>query len=172
MLVVISTVAGGQEKQPEPAARTVIAEVVKAYGGAQALATIRTVFAKGHVEAFMRGDEGTSIRYFQRPRKLRAELVYKHSAETRILNGSRGWRSSDNKVLAEVAGPPFLGMVYQYKYLDLPFGFLDDNYTVTLMPREKLHDADVDVLALSDAEGPPMRVYVDVKTRMILKVVG
>ena len=128
--------------------------------------------AKGAVKAFMLGDEGTSNRYFQRPRKLRAELAYKKSTETRILNGARGWRSSNGKPLTEVIGPPFLGMVYQYKYLDLPFGFLDNSYTITLLPRETLHGETTDVLLLSDAEGPPMRVYVDAKTHLIARVVG
>jgi hypothetical protein len=167
-----AALAAGQEKQPATPERLIVDEVLKAYGGEQALGRIKTVFAKGAVKAFMLGDEGMSTRYFQRPRKLRAELAYKNSAETRILNGSRGWRSSNGKPLAEVIGPPFLGMVYQYKYLDLPFGFLDNGFTISLLPREKLHDMDVDVLLLADAEGPPMRVYLDVKTRLIARVAG
>lgn len=171
-LVITASLATGEEKTPVVPERLLVAEILKAYGGEQALGKIRTVFAKGHIDAFMQGDEGTSTRYFQRPRKLRAELVYKNSAETRILNGSRGWRRSNNKPPAEVIGPPLLGMVYQYKYLDLPFGFLDNSYTITLLPRETLHGEAVDVLLLSDAEGPPMRVYVDAKTHLIARVVG
>lgn len=165
----LATTSFAADPAPE---RVIVAEVIKSYGGIKALEGIRTVYAQGQITAFMQEDEGTSRRYFQRPRKLRAELTYKKSSETRIINGSRGWRRSNNKPAAEVIGPPFLGMAYQYKYLDLPFGFLDNGYQITLLSREKLNGDDVDVLQLSDPEGPPMRVYINVKTRLIAKVVG
>ncbi len=171
-LVVTASAAIGEEKGAPAPERLLVAECIKAYGGEQALRKVRTVFATGHIEAFMQGDEGTSTRYFQRPGKLRAELTYKRSAETRILNGSRGWRRSDDRPMAEVIGPPLLGMVYQYKYLDLPYGFLDNNYKITLLPPETVHGEAADVLSLSDAEGPPMRVYLDAKTHLIVRVVG
>lgn len=149
-----------------------IAQVIDAYGGSKALANVRTVFASGHISAFMQGDEGTSTRWFQRPRKLRAQLVYNKSAELRIINGKKGWRSSNGKPPVEVIGPPFLGMVYQYKYLDLPFGFLDNEFSVRLLPRETLNGRTVDVLQLSDQEGPPMRLYIDGETHLIARVAG
>lgn len=149
-----------------------IREVIEAYGGEKALAGITSIYAKGSIEAFMRGDRGVSTRYFKRPRKLRAELAYQKSSETRILNGFRGWRGSGGEPLREVHGPAYLAMAYQFKYLDLPFGFLDKGYKITYLGRENLRGAPVEVLQLVDNEGTIMRVYVDAGTRLIARVVG
>ncbi len=145
---------------------------MSAYGGERALARVWSVYAKGSIEALMRGDRGVSTRYFKRPRKLRAELVYQHSSETRILSGFRGWRGSNGEPLQEVHGPPYLAMAYQYKYLDLPFGFLEKGYKVTYLGRASLHDIPVEILQLADNEGTVMRVYVDAVTHLIARVVG
>ncbi|HEY6872852.1 MAG TPA: hypothetical protein VI298_09030 [Geobacteraceae bacterium] len=152
-------------------ATSLIKEVIAAYGGEEALARITSVYTKGSIEAFMRGDKGVSTRYFKRPRKLRAELVYQHSSETRILNGFRGWRGSNGE-LAEVHGPPYLAMAYQYKYLDLPFGFLDAGYKITYLGRGSLRGVPVETLQLLDNEGTVMRVSIDAGTHLIARVVG
>lgn len=161
--------AGESAESPVP---TLIKEVIAAYGGEARLSRITSVYAKGSIEAFMRGDRGTSTRYFKRPRKLRAELVYQKSAETRILNGFRGWRGSAGEPLPEVHGPPYLAMAYQFKYLDLPFGFLDKGYKITYLGRETLRTLPVGVLQLEDNEGTIMRVYIDAGTHLIVRVVG
>lgn len=149
-----------------------IKKVLAAYGGEASLARITSVYSTASIEAFMRGDRGSSTRFFKRPRKLRAELVYQHSSETRILNGFRGWRGSNGEPLREVHGPPYLAMAYQYKYLDLPFGFLDRGYKITYVGKETLHEKPVEILQLVDNEGTIMRVYIDAGTYLIVKVVG
>lgn len=149
-----------------------IKEVIVAYGGEKALAGITSIYAKGSIETFMRGDRGVSTRYFKRPRKLRAELAYQKSSETRILNGFRGWRGSGGEPLREVHGPSYLAMAYQFKYLDLPFGFLDKGYKISYLGRENLRGGPVEVLLLADNEGTVMRVYIDAGTRLIAKVLG
>jgi hypothetical protein len=151
---------------------TFIKEVIAAYGGETHLSLITSVYATGSIEAFMRGDRGISTRYFKRPRKLRAELVYQKSSETRILNGFRGWRGNGGEPLREVHGPSYLAMAYQFKYLDLPFGFLDKGYKITYLGRETLHALPVEVLQLVDNEGTIMRVYIDAGTHLIVRVVG
>ena len=152
-------------------ATTLINDVIAAYGGKAALARITSVYTVGAIEAFMRGDRGVSTRYFKRPRKLRVELVYLKSSETRILNGFRGWRGSSEPP-REVHGPSYLAMAYQYKYLDLPFGFLEKGYKTSYLGRDALHATPVDILQLEDNEGTLMRVYVDVGTHLIVRVVG
>ena len=147
-----------------------IREVIAAYGGEKTLAKIRNVYSKGSIRTLMREETGISTRYFQRPRKLRAELFYPHASETRIINGFRGWRGSDSVPLREVHGPPYLAMSYQFKYLDLPFGFLDKGYRITYLGREKLDGVAVEVLQLVDDEGPAMRVSIDPGTRLIKRV--
>ncbi len=167
----ISSPLAGKEKEGFPTT-SFIRKVISAYGGEQALARVNSVYAKGSIEALMRGDRGISTRYFKRPRKLRAELVYHHSSETRILNGFRGWRGSDGEPLQEVHGPPYLAMAYQYKYLDLPFGFLEQGYKITYLGRASLHGVPVETFQLTDNEGPVMRVSVDAVTHLIARVAG
>jgi hypothetical protein len=151
---------------------SLIADVIAAYGGEKALAKITTVYTKGSIQTLMRDEKGISTRYFKRPRKLRAELFYTHASETRIVNGFQGWRGSDSVSLREVHGPSYLAMVYQFKYLDFPFGFLDKGYKITFLGSETLHGVPVEVLQLVDDEGPTMRVYVDSVTHLITRVVG
>jgi len=152
--------------------KKIISGVVKAYGGDAALGKVRTVVVRGTIRGFVKGDQGSYQRYYERPRKLRVETVYDRSAETRVLNGERGWRGSNGAPLTEVKGPPFLAMAYQYKYLDLPLGLLDHPYRISYGGKETLGGTEVDVLLLSDPEGPPMRVYIDSRTRIIRRVAG
>ncbi len=164
--------ASADEAQTGFQQESFIREVLQAYGGEKALANIKTVYSKGSIRTFMRDEKGISTRYFKRPRKLRAELFYPHASETRIVSGFQGWRGSDTITLREVHGPPYLAMVYQFKYLDLPFGFLDKGYKITYLGRETLREIPVEVLQLVDDEGPVMRVYIDSATRLITRVAG
>jgi len=61
-------------------------------------------------------------------------------------------------------------MAYQFKYLDLPFGFLDKGYRITWLGRENLDGAAMEVLQLIDDEGPTMRVSIDSGTHLIKRV--
>jgi hypothetical protein len=170
--VLPATTAHAAGESAEFPINTFIKEVIAAYGGEPRLARITSVYAKGSIEAFMRDDRGISTRYFKRPRKLRAELVYQKSSETRILNGFRGWRGNGGEPLREVHGPSYLAMAYQFKYLDLPFGFLDKGYKITYLGRETFRALPVEVLQLVDNEGTVMRVDIDAGTRLIARVVG
>lgn len=164
--------ASAEDVKPPLRKTSIITDVIAAYGGEEVLAKIKTVYTKGSIHTLMRDEKGISTRYFKRPRKLRAELFYTRGSETRIVNGFQGWRGSDSVSLREVYGPPYLAMAYQFKYLDLPFGFLDKGYKITYLGGELLHGVPVEVLQLVDDEGPTMRVYVDSVTHLITRVVG
>jgi hypothetical protein len=164
--------ACAEEGKAEFQTTSFIKEVITAYGGEKALANIKSVYSKGSIQTFMRNEKGISTRYFKRPRKLRVELFYPHASETRIVNGFKGWRGSDTTPLREVHGAPYLAMVYQFKYLDLPFGFLDKGYRITHIGHETFKGTPVEVLQLDDDEGPTMRVYIDSATHLITRVVG
>ena len=164
-------VAAAAQPETTAAVATLVGKVMAAYGGEAALKKIATVYAKGVIETVLRQDGGTSTRYFKRPRKLRAELAYKNSSETRILSGFRGWRGSSGQALREVHGPPYLAMAYQAKYLDLPFGFLDKSYSISHAGSEQVDSVTAQVLRLEDNEGTVMRVYID-PTGLIIRVAG
>lgn len=152
--------------------RSLVTKVVSAYGGKGAIEGIKTVYALGDIDAFMRHDHGTYELCFRRSRMLRVETKYDKSRETRILRGDVGYRGMDGPPLARAEGDSLLAIMYQYKHFDLPYGLLKDRYSISLKGGEDLNGNPVVVLHLTDSEGPPMDVYIDTHTFFIVKVTG
>jgi hypothetical protein len=150
---------------------TITSKVVAAYGGKEAITRASRVFAAGRITGLMRGGNGRYARLMERDRKLRVEIEYPGITEIRILNGSRGWRS-ENAPLSEVTGFQYQAMLYQYKQLDLPYGLMTGQYTVKDAGKAQVDGIDTEVLELSDKDGPPMKVYVDLKDYRIVMVEG
>ena len=63
-------------------------------------------------------------------------------------------------------------MVYQYKHIDILYGMIHDLYSISRKGKEDLNGKSVEVLHLTDQEGPPMDLYVDATTFFIVKVTG
>lgn len=95
----------------------VVKKTLEAYGGEAALAKVGAIRATGKVTSVMRkGTQGTMVRTFSRPLRLRVEIGYPTEAvEVRVLDGAKGWRHG-----AEVKGPPLDAMVLQAARLALP----------------------------------------------------
>lgn len=164
--------SAAQEEKQTPGIKGLISKTIEAYGGKERIENIKTVYARGTINAFMRGDRGEYVLYFKRDRKLRAELLYSRSPEIRILNGSRGWRGTGRGTLPEVVNNRYLAMVFQYKRFDLPYGLLTDGYTIKDAGPDVINDKKVTVLELSNSEGPRMKMYIDAESFYIVKVSG
>ena len=67
-----------------------IAKVVNAYGGAAAWSKVTSFREIGTVTPAMRPGQGALTREWQRPDKLRVEIVYPTNTEIRIVNGDHG----------------------------------------------------------------------------------
>ena len=147
------------------------AKVVAAYGGAPAIMKAARVYAKGDITLYVAKGKGVYARYMERDRKLRVETVIGDTRELRILRGRRGWRGR-NDDFAEVHDYQLLAMAYQYKQLDLPYGLLKKQYAIKDMGRAALGDMQTEVLGLTGAEGPPMKINVDIRTFRIVRVEG
>ena len=130
------------------------------------------VSAIGDIEALMRQDRGSYELSFKRPRKLRVDIKYQRSSETRVLDGNTGYRGVNDVSLSEVNGPSLVAMVYQYKHFDLPYGLLFGTYSIKTAGKKDLDGKTVEVIHLSDTEGPPMDLYVDAETFHIVRVTG
>ncbi len=152
--------------------KSLVSKIVTAYGGKDVLEKLKSVHASGNIEAFMRQDHGTYEVFLKRPRRLRVETKYQNSSETRILNGDAGYREADGLPFSQVKGDSLLAMVYQYKHTDLPYGLLKNAYSIKIKGGEDLNGKQVEVLHLTGSEGPPMDIYVDVRTFLIVKVTG
>jgi len=175
LLMIFSVITGGRTVTAAGAegrpVKAVISGIIGAYGGEKAVTAAKRVYAQGTITAFMRGDEGTYLRWFERGRRLRVETKYSRSSELRILNGSKGWRGVDGEA-GEVNGFQYLAMIYQYKQVDILYGLMTGQYKV--VPDGSVVDGvtSVDIYRLSDVEGPPMRIFVEPKSGLIVEIEG
>lgn len=171
-LLIPSCISARTNSEALHASNDLVSKVIKAYGGAEAIEKTRAVYARGKIRASVRNDEGTYTRYFMRDRKLRVEIKYSRSSETRIFNGSRGWRGTDRKPLQEVKGHRLFAMGYQYKQLDIAYGLLKNKYTIKDTGQRTRGTKKFAVMELTDEEGPLIEVFVDLDTYLIIYVAG
>lgn len=159
---------------PDEAGRiaSVIGKVIDAYGGKDAVEGIRSLHAKGEIEAFMLSDQGTYELYFKRGRKLLVETKYARSSERRILNGNRGYRSTGALPLEEVYGPRYFAMVYHYKHLNILQDLLKGAYQIQSAGSSSVNGNKAEIFHLSDREGTSMDIYIDEQRSLIIKVTG
>jgi hypothetical protein len=150
---------------------SVVGKIIEAYGGRERLAKVRAVSAEGRITALMRSDEGTYRRTVRRDGNLFVDIVYRRSSERRILHNGRGYSGADGTV-EEVSGPRLQAMVYQYNELNLPYGLLDDTFTVTSLRKDTVNGEAVHVLRLVDRSGMPMDVFVHAVSYRIVKCEG
>ena len=149
---------------------SIINKVIDAYGGKEVIEGMDSLHAKGEIEAFMLHDHGTYELYFKRGRKLRVETKYEHSSELRILNGDRGYRSTDSLPIEEVYGLRYLSMVYQYKHLNILHDLVGGTYQIRSAGRSSVNGNNVEVFRLNDKEGAMMDIYIDAHNSLIVKV--
>jgi hypothetical protein len=149
----------------------VVEKVIEAYGGRERLAKVKSIAAEGKIMALVRGDEGTYRRALRRDGNLFVDIVYSRSSERRILHDNKGYRGTGGKV-EEVSGPRYQAMVYQYNELNLPYGLLDDTFTVHSLRKDTVNGDAVNVLRLADREGNQMDVFVHEENYRIVKCEG
>jgi len=150
----------------------IVSKIVDAHGGIQALSHITTVHAKGFVTAVFRKDEGSYERWLVRDRKLRVETLYSRSKEYRVLNGTRGFRGTANTTMTEVTDQQYEAMVYQYKQLEMPYAFSKRLHKIAYVGEAEVKGKPAVILDVTDEEGPPMKVYADKASFLIVKTAG
>jgi hypothetical protein len=171
MLVTSSIVLQSCEHQPLPNKGSITEKIIEAYGGRDRLARVVSIAAEGRITALIRADEGSYRRVLRRDGKLFVDISYTRSTERRILNGLKGYRGAGRQ-LEEVFGPRYLAMVYQYDELDLPYGFLDNSFTVSELRMDILKGDNVHVLRCTDRTGHEMEVFVNAENYRIVKCIG
>jgi hypothetical protein len=147
----------------------VVSSMLKAYGGADALKKVVSVTAQGRITEFVSGKAGSYLRYFERPGKLRVEVMPEQGGETRILNRNRGWRLS-NGAVADVSPLELQSLLYQYSYLNLPFALASGSYHPEYLhldgaPKEKEF-----LLLVGPKDSPRLAILVDAKSGLITRV--
>jgi hypothetical protein len=144
--------------------------IIKAYGGEEALAKVRSLYTKGFAKTYQQDNDGPVNHYFQKPLKLRVEGGYHRNPETRILNGSKGWTGVGTAAQKEADRKAFEGLLFQYNYMDTPFSLIAGNKEVVYQGKDATGKTPVDVLVLKDMNGQEITLSVDEKTHLITKV--
>jgi hypothetical protein len=93
----------------------VVGNVMKEYGGTAAWQKVSTIRETGKVVPAMRKGDGATTRTWQKPDKLRVEIVYPTETELRVVDGDRGTRNDK-----EVTGAGLDAMKLQEARLELP----------------------------------------------------
>lgn len=163
ILTGLSGRAAAAERSP------LIAAMLDAYGGITALQGVRTVVARGRIDDDLRRVSGGYARIMQRPGRLRIEIRPEQGGEIRILAGEQGWQGASGRFSP---APPLAlsSMRYQYGYLDVPMCLADGSCTAQERGIQVLAGRPYDLLLITAAGVPPLRVYVDRQSHLIHRV--
>lgn len=146
-----------------------IANMLAAYGGIDALKGVRTVVARGRIDDFLRQVSGGYGRIMRRPGSLRIEIRPEQGGEIRVLDGDQGWQGAGARFYP--AKPISLSsMRYQYGYLDVPMCLADESCTAQVGEVQELEGRSYDLLFITAAGAPQLRVYLDRNSHLIHRV--
>jgi hypothetical protein len=141
----------------------VVASVVKEYGGAAAWQKVTTIRQTGTVVPAMGSGNGAATRFWQKPDKLRIEIVYPTRTELRVLDGDHGTNNGK-----EVTGPGLDAMKLQAARLALPLLLIEK--------RASLHDARMSnsfrVIEVPLTASMTVSIDIDPKTWHIVRSTG
>jgi hypothetical protein len=157
--------------QPMQEGGSITDKIFEAYGGRDRIANVMSVAAEGRISSLMRGEAGIYRRALRRDRRLFVAVLYSQSTERSLLDSSRGFQATDGN-LEEVFGPRYHALVDQYNELDLPFGLLDNTFTITETGRGTLKGTAVHILRLLDRAGNEIYIYVRTEDYLIIKCIS
>jgi outer membrane lipoprotein-sorting protein len=103
----------------------VVSKVMKEYGGQPAWQKVTSLRESGTVIPMMRKGDGKMTRFWQKPDKLRIEIVYPAEREVRVVDGDHGTRNDK-----EVTGMSLDAMKLQAARLALPLLLADKRATL------------------------------------------
>lgn len=141
----------------------VVSKVMKEYGGQAAWEKVTSLRESGTVVPVMRKGDGKMTRFWQKPDKLRIEIVYPTDKEVRVVDGDHGTRNDK-----EVTGGSLDAMKLQAARLALPYLLVEK--------RAALHDLgtkdDVRTIEIPLSASLTLTLSIDTKTSHILRSSG
>jgi hypothetical protein len=136
-----------------------IARVMTTYGGAAAWSKVTGFHETGTVIPAMRPGEGKLTRDWQRPDKLRVEIVYPTSTEVRVVDGDHGTQNGK-----DATGVGLDAMRLQAARLSLPELLIEKRETLRLLEDR--------VIEIPLAPSMTLTVEVDPESGHIIKSTG
>jgi hypothetical protein len=147
-------------------ADALIDRVLAAHGGKAALAKVKAYRMEGTIASRMQGT-GPFVRLFARPGRLRVVLDYPGRPETRVLDGSKGWRSDEKGTLAPVEGFLLGSMVAQAGRANLPWILDERRASARLLP--PADGGKLQGIAVPLGTGLTLTAYVELATGRVLR---
>jgi hypothetical protein len=152
--------AAASSAAPDTAAAALIERIVRAYGGHGKLDKVHAYRLEGRIVAVQQGREGPTLRIFARPNRLRVELQYPDAPETRILDGTQGWRGAGGPVEA-VSGPLLDAMALQAARAGVPWILMERKDDTQVVEALELRGRKLLGLECVLEPGLTLRVYVN-----------
>jgi len=164
LVVLLARPAPGQQ-DPE----ALVDRVLEAYGGWTALSSVSSYRMEGVVRTSHGKPPSPTSRVFERPGRLKVVLEHPDVKETRIVDGSRGWRSDPSGAFAEATGPLLDSMRLQAARAALPWILGERRDSVTLIDPLEVEGTSLQGLEVSLGPGLSLRAYVDPETSRVLR---
>jgi hypothetical protein len=165
-LTLLASAAAPAAAEDVPA---VVRRCVAAYGGKTAVARAAVMRQEGQVTSILNpGATGRIVRAYARPGRLRVEVAFPGGrAETRIIDGGRGWRDGE-----EVESARLAAMLLQAARLDLPALLSAWEARIEDLGTAELDGMKVRVLALPPAPGLVVEAAIDPSSGRIVRSRG
>ena len=141
----------------------VVSKVMKEYGGQAAWEKVTSLRESGTVVPVMRKGDGKMTRFWQKPDKLRIEIVYPTDKEVRVVDGDHGTRNDK-----EVTGGSLDAMKLQAARLALPFLLVEKRASLKDLGSKD----DVRSIEIPLSASLTLTLRVDTKTSHILRSSG
>jgi hypothetical protein len=136
---------------------------MKEYGGEAGWQKVASLRETGTVVPVMRKGDGKMTRFWQKPDKLRFEVVYPTETEVRIVDGDHGTRNGK-----EVSGPSLEAMKLQAARLTLPYLLVEKHASLhDLGTKDGVRSVEIPLSA-----SMTLTVNVDPKTWHIVRSTG
>lgn len=156
-----------------PDVRSVVETVINAHGGREAVASMKSLYAKGFISASMRKDSGVYERWYRRPGDLFVLISYSREHEVRLVTGGRGFRGDSPETLKEVSGPRLDAMLYQANAIDIVHMLMTEIANVRYEGIRSENGREGILLSFGhEFQGPSMQVLVDARSGLIIRTVG
>ncbi|MGH9421583.1 MAG: hypothetical protein ACRD3J_16520 [Thermoanaerobaculia bacterium] len=141
----------------------VVSKVMKEYGGQAAWETVASLRESGTVVPVMRKGDGKMTRFWQKPDKLRIEIVYPTGKEVRVVDGDHGTRNDK-----EVTGGSLDAMKLQAARLALPYLLVEKRASLKDLGTKD----DVRSIEIPLSASLALTVSIDTKTSHLLRSSG
>ncbi|MGA8142550.1 MAG: DUF620 domain-containing protein [Candidatus Acidiferrales bacterium] len=154
-----------------PTADQILDRYVKAIGGREAWKKLTSRFSKGTIDVPAMNVSGTIEMHEKAPNQVVATIVINGSKFSQGFDGSVGWADDPQNGLREQSGPELVETRRDADfYHPLDLRQLYSKFTVTGV--EKIDDRDAYVVEAASADGGTDKMYFDVQTGLVLRIIG